>query len=87
METVTTNTVLSTEELQSLRDIQTQTQSLVLELGEIELMRLQLDDRHAEAKTKLIELSALESQFNQSLYGKYGQINLNPETGEITKTN
>ena len=87
METVTTNTVLSTEELQSLRDIQTQTQSLVLELGEIELMRLQLDDRHAEAKTKLIELSARESQFNQSLYDKYGQINLNPETGEITKTN
>jgi len=85
METVTTNPVLSTDELQSLRDIQKQTQSLVLELGEIELMRLQLDDRHAEAKTKLTELSNLESQFNQSLYNKYGQINLNPETGEITK--
>jgi hypothetical protein len=83
METVTTNTVLSTEELQSLRDIQTQTQSLVLELGEIELMRLQLDERHSSAKTKLTELSNLETQFNQSLYNKYGQITLNPETGEI----
>ena len=50
METVTTNTVLSTDELQSLRDIQKETQSLVLELGEIELMRIQLDERHATLK-------------------------------------
>ena len=50
METVTTNTVISTDELQSLRDIQKETQSLVLELGEIEFMRIQLDERHASSK-------------------------------------
>jgi hypothetical protein len=83
METVTTNTVISTDELQSLRDIQKETQSLVLELGEIELMRIQLDERHATAKVQLTELSKRESEFNNSLYEKYGQINLNPETGEI----
>lgn len=83
METVTTNTVLSTDELQSLRDIQKETQSLVLELGEVELMRIQLDERHATAKTQLTELSKRESEFNNSLYEKYGQVNLNPETGEI----
>ena len=83
METVTTNTVLSTDELQSLRDIQKETQSLVLELGEVELMRIQLDERHAIAKTQLTELSKRESEFNNSLYEKYGQVNLNPETGEI----
>ena len=83
METVTTNTVLSTDELQSLRDIQKETQSLVLELGEVELMRIQLDERHATAKTQLTELSNRESEFNQSLYEKYGQVSLNPETGEI----
>ena len=83
METVTTNTVLSTDELQSLRDIQKETQSLVLELGEIELMRIQLDERHATAKTQLTELSKRESEFNNSLYEKYGQVNLHPETGEI----
>jgi hypothetical protein len=83
METVTTNTVLSTDELQSLRVIQKETQSLVLELGEIELMRIQLDERHATAKTQLTELSKRESEFNNSLYEKYGQVNLNPETGEI----
>ena len=83
METVTTNTVISTDELQSLRDIQKQTQSLVLELGEIELMRIQLDERHASAKIQLTELSNRESEFNQSLYEKYGQVSLNPETGEI----
>ena len=83
METVTTNTVLSTDELQSLRDIQKETQSLVLELGEVELMRIQLDERHATAKTQLTELSKRESEFNNSLYEKSGQVNLNPETGEI----
>ena len=84
METVTTPSVLSTDELQSLRDIQQQTQTLVLELGEIELMRIQLDERHASAKSTLIELSKRESEFNQTLYSKYGEINLNPETGEIS---
>ena len=83
METVTTNTVLSTDELQSLRDIQKETQSLVLELGEVELMRIQLDERHTTAKIQLTELSKRESEFNNSLYEKYGQVNLNPETGEI----
>jgi len=86
METVTTQTVLSTDELQTLRNIQNQTQSLVLELGEIELIRFQLEERHSQAKSKLSELSKLESDFNQSLYAKYGEINLNPENGEISPT-
>jgi hypothetical protein len=86
METVTTNTVLSSDELNQLRNIQQQTQTLVFELGEIELIRIQLDERYTNAKQELSKLSESEKIFNQSLFEKYGQINLNPETGEITKT-
>jgi hypothetical protein len=45
-------------------------------------MRIQLDERHAIAKIQLTDLSKRESEFNNSLYEKYGQVNLNPETGE-----
>jgi hypothetical protein len=38
METVTENKVLNQEELQTLKSIQEQTQSIIIELGEIELI-------------------------------------------------
>ena len=86
METVTENTVLTQEELQTLQTIQSETQALINELGEIELIKIQLEERKERAKTFLQELSQKESSFNQSLFEKYGNINLNPKTGEITKT-
>ena len=84
METVTENTVLTQEELQTLQTIQNETQALINELGEIELVKLQLEERRERAKTFLNELSQRESDFNESLFTKYGKINLNPRTGEIT---
>jgi hypothetical protein len=86
METVTENKVLTQEELQTLQTIQNETQSLINELGEIELIKLQLEERRERAKNFLGELSQKESDFNQSLFDKYGKINLNPQTGEITPT-
>ena len=84
METVTENTVLTQEELQTLQTIQKETQSLINELGEIELIKLQLEERRERAKNFLYELSQKESDFNQSIFDKYGKITLNPRTGEIT---
>ena len=84
MQTVTENTVLTQEELQTLQTIQSETQALINELGEIELIKLQLEERTNRAKTFLNELSQRESNFNQSIFDKYGKITLNPRTGEIT---
>jgi hypothetical protein len=84
METVTENKFLTEEELQTLKTIQNETQALIAELGEISLIRLQIDERYNQAKTFLDGLVQREQGFNQSIIDKYGRSNINPETGEIT---
>jgi hypothetical protein len=83
METVTQNQVLTQEELQSLKTIQEETQALVIELGEIELISLQLEERKNNAKKFLVELGEREKTFTQSIFDKYGKVSINPSTGEI----
>ena len=51
---------LTEEELNKLKEIQNQTQSLILELGEIEMVKLQTEKRHKIAKSFLNELSERE---------------------------
>lgn len=82
---VTEKKFLTTEELQELNQIQKTTQSIIIELGEIELTKIQLDGRKEKAKNLLNEISNKEQLFTQSILEKYGPSNINPETGEITK--
>ena len=75
---------LTDEEKGTLKEIQQKTQALITELGEIELIKIQIENRYQEAKKFLIELSDKEKEFTQSIIDKYGKSNINPETGEIT---
>jgi len=75
---------LTDEEKNTLKEIQQKTQVLILELGEIELIKIQIENRHQTAKAFLNELSLKEENFNQLIVEKYGKSNINPETGEIT---
>ena len=75
---------LTEEEKNTLKEIQTSTQALIAELGEIELIKIQLESRYNNAKTFLAELGEKEKEFTQSVFNTYGKANLNPETGEIT---
>ena len=84
MSIVTEKKFLTEEELQTLQQIQSQTRSLINELGEIELIKLQLDNRHIEAKRFLNNLSNTEQEFTKLIFDKYGKVNLDPNTGEIT---
>jgi hypothetical protein len=76
---------LTQEELQTLKTIQSQTQNLILELGEIEMIKIQIENRYNNAKQFLSDLSQQEQNFTQSVFEKYGKSSVNPETGEITK--
>lgn len=76
---------LTDEEKGTLKEIQQKTQILILELGEIEMIKIQLEERYQNVKRSLFETSNQEKEFTQSLFDKYGKINLNPETGEFTK--
>lgn len=75
---------LTEEELTTLKKIQSDTRALIAELGEIELIKLQVEKRHNTAKQFLAELSSQEQEFTQSISTKYGPSNINPENGEIT---
>jgi hypothetical protein len=75
--------VLTQEEKQELSNIQTQTQQLITELGEIELMRLQLEKRKEKAIQLLEKTTLEESTFTQNILNKYGKCNIDPQTGEI----
>ena len=87
MSIITEKKALSPDDLSTLRDIQEKTQTLVFTLGEIEIMRLQLNERHDEAKKQLLDLTNRENSFNELVSQKYGDIDLDPLTGEFTTSN
>jgi hypothetical protein len=85
MEVTTEKKFLTEEELQTIKSIQDGTQSLVLELGEIEMIKIQIENRYNNAKEFLQNLTNQEIEFTKSISDKYGKSSINPETGEITK--
>lgn len=84
MSTVTETKFLTEEELATLKEIQTRTRRLINEFGEIELIKVQVENRYLNAKTFLADLTTKEQEFTQSVSEKYGRVNINPENGEIT---
>ena len=84
MSIVSEKKFLTEEEKNTLNIIQQKTQVLILELGEIEMVKLQIENRHQTAKAFLDNLALEEEEFNKSIVEKYGRSSINPETGEIT---
>mgnify|MGYP003628936457 FL=1 len=82
---VTEKNVITQEELQNLQEHLNQSQALTLELGEIELIKLQLETRCEAAKKILAELTEKEQKMNEAITDKYGKISLDYKTGEYTK--
>jgi hypothetical protein len=84
METVTTEKkFLTEEEFKTLQQIQEETQNVILELGQIELIKIQIEQRHTIARDFLEDLSNREKEFTKSVFEKYGKSNIDPSTGEI----
>ena len=84
MSSVTEKKFLTEEEQATLKEIQSKTRALIGELGEIELVKLQLEKRHESAKTFLNEIGETEKEFTQKIFETYGKCTIDPETGEIT---
>jgi len=82
---VTEKQFLTEEDFKTLKEIQQETQALVIELGEIEMIKLQLESRSKNAKEFLTQVENKEKLFTQSIFEKYGKSNINPETGEVIK--
>jgi len=84
MSIVSEKKFLTEEELTTLKEIQSNTRALISELGEIELIKLQIENRYNTAKQFLNDLSDKEQKFTDSIFTKYGKATINPENGEIT---
>jgi hypothetical protein len=77
------NTILTVEEIQQLTEAQTQAQQIALELGNLEITRLQLEKRKEEVITFLNEFKAKEQELGKSLSDKYGNGSIDLEKGEF----
>jgi hypothetical protein len=75
---------LSQQELQQVKTIQQNNQAITIEFGEIELAKIDLEDRIQNAKTFLKDIKEEEKTLSQFLEQKYGKGSLNIETGQFT---
>ena len=75
---------LSQQELQQVKTIQQNNQAITIEFGQIELLKIDLEDRIQNAKTFLKDLKEEEKTLSQFLEQKYGKGSLNIQTGQFT---
>jgi hypothetical protein len=74
---------LTETELQKLQLIRKDALEIASILGELEYQKTILDIQSAEQKQKVKALKIEESKFFQDITDKYGNINVNIETGEF----
>jgi len=85
MENLTTETKkLTQEEMDTLKDIQQRTQNITIELGQIELLKLQISERREQVETLISKLKEDETSFSNNLSENYGDCSIDPNTGEIS---
>jgi hypothetical protein len=77
------NTKLTEQEVQSLLEFQQQRQTIVFELGNLELTQIDIDNRREELETYYLELKIKEQQLGTELSDKYGNGSINLEKGEF----
>lgn len=75
---------LSQQELQQVKTIQQNNQAITIEFGQIELAKIDLQDRIQSAKSFLKNLREEEKTLSQFLQQKYGKGTLNIQTGQFT---
>jgi hypothetical protein len=78
------NKKLTQEELSQIERIKQKSQALVQELGQIELLKLDLKSRKDNALTFLEELKQEEKELAQTLEATYGKGVINLDKGEFT---
>ena len=76
-------TKLQETELQQLKLIQQKNQAILLEFGQIELIKLDIKSRTDNAKAYLKELREEEKTLSQFLEGIYGKGSIDLDKGEF----
>lgn len=74
---------ITDEELKKVSDLKQETTQLVYSLGELQYQRLSLTLAEEELKSAIKEIKSRESKLLTDLRTKYGNVNINIETGEF----
>lgn len=77
------NTKLTVEEIEKLQEIQQQNQALALELGNLEITKIQIENRYDELVEFYNKLKTTENEFGKELSTKYGNGTIDLEKGEF----
>lgn len=77
------NQKLTEEELQKIGELQQKNNAVVSELGQIELIRMNVAARREAAEKYLTDLREEEDTLGKELSDKYGSGSINLETGEF----
>lgn len=77
------NTKLTVEEIEKLQEIQQQNQALALELGNLEITKIQVENRYDELVEFYTQLKSKENEFGKELSSKYGNGTIDLEKGEF----
>ena len=78
------NKKLTQEELQQIEAVQQKSQAVVQELGQIELLKLNLEGRRENVLAFLEELKQEEKALAEALETAYGKGSIDLEKGEFT---
>lgn len=70
------------KELTQLKELQQKSQDILLELGQISFNEIILEKRKENAKIILNKIQDEEKTLKEFLISKYGNIDINLETGE-----
>ena len=80
------NEKLTEEEIKQIEEIQQKNNVLIQELGQINLMKINLKERQKSAKEFLADLKKSESELVKSLEKTYGVGSINLKTGEFVSS-
>lgn len=77
------NTKLTQEEIQQVKDLQSQNQALAVELGNLEVAKIQIELNHKELVQFFTELKTKEQELGKTLSEKYGNGTIDLDKGEF----
>lgn len=77
------NTKLTSEEIQQVKDLQSQNQALAVELGNLEVAKIQIELNHKELVQFFTELKSKEQELGKTLSEKYGNGTIDLDKGEF----
>ena len=77
------STKLTEQELQELQDFQTQSETLIAQLGQLGFRKLQLEREEQYLKQQYTQIISSETELSKKLKETYGDVQIDLKTGEI----